>query len=470
VPSLSEASPNVDELESLHKEFVTVGLVNGKKWPSAFSAAQAHIHKFLKSAYKHIGPATVAAGDAMVAAVKAARASKETGTTPPASGIDAGGSSGAAAATTATMKAAAGPLFTLAEKVNSTQWEAADRVKYEVIGTLYTGNVSRTPYSYPLTDFTANLTTSSAKDDSYTHMGVEYVRKDSASQRTKITTADDLWRQCDRRAQAKAVAGCFDANKAATDRNERPLRSPELLEESTKKYIAREDARDVVNTLSCFCTLDWAQAEVRRLKEFAALHPHVSVRGLMAVDARVQKAIANLKLKGYTEDAAIYQTCIKSPENYSVQHAATEGDGDDGGTADVAAAPRGSGKHNKRNRTEAERDQAAKTENDNLKRQIANLKAGKGAGKFAKGQKGAPHGWQQPYQQPYQQWQQWQPQGKGMGPGGPSQFGGRAPGPNCPPDVCADFNFKARGCDKNPCTRKHICALCGANHCFRGNH
>jgi len=58
---------------------------------------------------------------------------------------------------------------------------------------------------------------------------------------------------------------------------------------------------------------------------------------MVSLGTVIQQKIAVLLGNGYNRDAAVYETCIKSPENYSLSLLADGGDPSGGGTKDVAS-------------------------------------------------------------------------------------------------------------------------------------
>jgi hypothetical protein len=368
--------------------------------------------------------------------------------------------------TTATAEAnrtLGGKCFTEAEAAFQLQIEMGDRTAYETIGKLRKGYFEGRPVAFALGDYTPELKLTHKKDETYTHMGEQYVRKDATASSIKIDSDATLFGQMERRAAARWTASAFDAEKAALARGLK-LTADMMDPLSKKTYV---DGGKVVH-INAFATPAGQAVQIAKMREFKAAHPHVTIAQLVdVIDSGVEKKMANLMLRGHTLDAAIRYCCEKSPELWSVSLC------DSAATATEEGTSARSNTKQRRGDDASESDQVKKLKNqsENLQRQVANLRGkGKGGGsQWGKGGRGN-GGWQQaapPWQHYEPPW--WQA-GKGQKGGAPSASSAVATAV-CPPDVCKDFNFKASGCPRGAsCTWKHTCCVCQQPHPCRGNH
>ena len=371
-----------------------------------------------------------------------------------------------AASDKAALESKGGQLFTAAEMVHHPVEYAADaRVSYEMVAKLHRANVTNTPIAFALAEFTLQLKLNKSQAESYEHLGKTYTVQDEAAKVAKIDTDGDLWRMMERRKQAETVAGCFDVVENAKDKGVSPP-AANLQEARSKVHYVSTDASGakVPAEMDCYATNAVQEIQIARMREFREQHPHVSVEKCVSViDAGIQKHIANSKLKGYTGDAATMIACTKCPELYSVSLVAGHTPTAEGGETEREKGAKGKGG---KNRSAEEQSASDKRRIEQLEREVKNRKAQQG-----KGGKGGWDGWNSGkggWGGGKGGWNNngWQQQANGKGGGPPGN------GVACPPDVCRDFNFKVQGCTAphNNCRFKHVCALCGANHPWRGNH
>ena len=208
------------------------------------------------------------------------------------------------------------------------------------------------------------------------------------------------------------------------------------MPESTVFYVKHDAATGAITAhkMVCYATIAGQTVQVDAMKRFLEQHPHVPISKCVSViDAGVQRAIVNLKMRGATADAAVHIACKKSPELYSLSLVSGAGLGDKEADGDKTARL-----DKRKERTGDEQLAAAKRANEQMQRQIENLKKGRAKDTTVKG--------------------------------GPPAGGLPRHGPTCPPGVCKDFNFKSVGCARSPCSFKHVCAECGAEHPWKGNH
>jgi hypothetical protein len=269
-----------------------------------------------------------------------------------------------------------------------------------------------------------------------------------------------------RRAEAKAVAGCFDVDAAAKARGEKPPAGEQVRPGSNLRFVAElPSGGHQAKQMNCYATPEGQLLELTAMQDLRRMQPDLSLTVLVAVDERVEQHIADLQAKGYTLDAAVYVACCKSPELYAT--AAKEALAS--APKETAETPSGKLKPGKRasDRTPEEEGKAARNRIDQQSREIANLKARMAGGKGKGGGKGGGKGSQQLWQS-----QQFMPPWQmPNGGGGAWNSGGwqqqqRVP---CPDDHCKDYNFKVQGCTMLNCQKFHKCCACGGAHPYRGN-
>lgn len=336
---------------------------------------------------------------------------------------------------------------------------AHERADYATIGKLHDAAKSGSPMAKPLGDYHKQLRVSSGTEEQYTFMGKEYVTKESSSLRIKIDSSIVFIEQMELRCQAETIANCFDVDKNAAAASKPPPSGDKILTESTISYV---DQAGKPHTMNCSATPAVQGLQMAAMKDFMKRYPHVPVGRLESViDAGVQQKIADLRMEGFTADAACKFACTKCPELYAISKA-------DNPTKDEAAATsnKGSGSEVGARKRGADRDpsdRAAALERalQNKEKQIENLKKKQWGGRGNANRTS---------------WDSWDGKGKGNpwnpGKGGGGRGGGTssANGFNtpCPPDVCRQFNFSAPGCSRGDnCKFKHLCCKCGGEHPFR---
>jgi hypothetical protein len=356
--------------------------------------------------------------------------------------------------------------YEVAQLVHNHEYAASLRTRYEVIGKLTTGFMEGRPVAYKLGDFAKEYAVSTAKEETYEAFGQTWKAAEGATKTVKIFSVDDAFKQATARAEAYAVAGAFDAPDAASKRG---AAAPKVWPGSLTRYVDTTGAKMVARALDCYASVEGQSVEVKALRTFYDRNPHVQLAQLLAVDTAVEARIADEQLRGHTRDSAVQQACVKSPELYAVpSRAEPKADTPGGGEAGDDEAR---GNKRGRNRSKDEIIESAKRRIQQFEQQVQNLKSGRGKG-------GGGGQWQGGGGQ----WQggggQWQGGGGGQWQGGGGKGGGGkgagSPGPpsgvNCPPNVCRDYNFKVQGCGNSNCKFQHVCAQCGRNHPFRGNH
>ena len=330
--------------------------------------------------------------------------------------------------------------------------EAEHHVKYEIIGRLNAAALARRPAALPLADFHLELAVQHGKEETYTAFGQQWVSRESSDKSVKIVDEATLLSMMQRRATAYAVSGAWDFPAHLVAKGLPAPLYPQKLSDSGIVYV---DNGKVVS-IDAFATPAGQMLEIEAMRDFRRRHPHVPIaKCVTIIDAGVQRAIANLLLKNYSRDAAVFQSCVRSTELYSLtlvqgnDNSSTEGTAETNGTT--------GDKNNKKQKTDAEARQAAERKIDQMSRQIDNLKSGKGRGGNSYGNGGGRGGGGGGFGAAYQQ-----------RPGGPPAPAGPAGNGwskiQCPPDVCRDFNFKTAGCARGgACKMKHHCAQCSSS-------
>ncbi len=448
--SFTTGAPDPVGLASLAETLHSAGTVNGVAWPAPSKTdTTAVLQQLVMSASNLVVPSA----PAPAAPAAAAGAAVTTGSTVAARHAQVGGEAYATAAV-----------------VHTAKYPGSTRIKYEMVGKLQDGFKSRKPVAYALGEYGLELAVKSARTESYTHLGVTFVAQDAYEKPTTINTWELLVQQVQRRSQAKAVAGCFDVAVEARARGLPVPKSEQVHEESKVAYVDSSGAVPRAKEMNCFATVQVMQHELEALTDLHRAQPHVSIDQLIQIDTKVQAKQADYLMEGYTLDAAVIRTCLKSPELYSTAMLRSEAADDSAadGSKSGDAASKGGNKR-KADRTEAEELAAMRRQMENKEKQIENLKRGKGGGRggWQQGGRGGwqQGGWQQGGKGGWSNWtpqppQQWQGGGKGAGP--PNGGGNTA--------VCQDFNYKVSGCSRPNCKFPHVCSQCGGNHPFRGNH
>ena len=445
--SFMRGAPDEDDLKQLAITLHGVGAIDGVMWPDpATKDTTSLLKQLVQDAHKAMMPAAPAL---------------------PAQPAAAGPAAPAAPTAAARNAQVGGDAYAIAAKVHATKYAGSTRIKYEMVGKLQDGFKSRKPVAYALGEYGLELAVKAARTESYTHLGVTFVAQDAYEKPTVINTWELLFQQMQRRAQAKAVAGCFSV---AAEARARGLPAPmldQVIGESTIQYVDSDGAVPRAMEMDCFATVSGMLQELAAMMELHRAQPHVSIDQLIQIDTKVQAKQADYLMDGYTLDAAVMRTCKKSPELYSTAMLHTESAEDASAEAGKGGEATGKSKR-KADRSEAEELAAVRRQVENKEKQIENLKNGKRGGKGGWQQGGKGGGWQQGG------WQQggkggwafpppapfaWQG-GKGAGP--PGGGGGAA--------ICQDFNYKVSGCSRPNCKFLHTCSQCGANHPFKGNH
>ena len=409
------AFPDETELQELHADLVNANKkVATVKWPTEEEKGLKYLRTFLVKARA----LTSIEGDTVVRLMVPAVATTTAPVTAPVTHAKA---SEANKATGAKCYEAAEAIYQRSELNN----DAEARIKYEIVGALANAYKARAPISYPLTEYTLELHVSATKEETYEHMGRTFTAKEPGDKPLAIVTVPDMLRAMEARSRARTVAGSFDIDDNAVEKAKAKTPAEKRLTISDKKYIV---GASTIKTTSVFFSPEGQAYEIEAMNKFMERFPHVAVAKCVSViDVGVQKRVANLLLEGYTGDAAVYQTCTKSPELYAASLVEGAGNGADGKQI-----------RDRKVKSEDDKETATKRRIEQQERQIKNLKAGKNGAKTA-------------------------PIGGARVPGAT-----RAPGPDCPPGVCKDYNFKFSGCPRGAtCTLKHECAECGLAHPFR---
>lgn len=356
-------------------------------------------------------------------------------------------------------------LFTKAAAVHGMVVPAHARAAYDLVAEHHSGAQDQAPAVTPLGDYHLQLRVHSGKKDEYEHLGEKYVRSEATAKTVDIKAQADLLEQMELRRQVDVVAGCFDVAAACKASGISMPTGDQILPASVKAYVETSaSGKAVANSMNCYATPQGQELQITAMRAFLRRNPHASIHKVATVlDPAVQQRIADLKMEGYTGDAAVFQACSKSPELYAASLV-------ESGGKDIMSTPtkggEGGGKKRSADRTAEERAEAAERQLANKEAQIRNLKGSKG-GKGNWQGKGGGGGWggKGGYNSGYQGWQQ--PYNGGAGNGPPQNGGNRV---QCPQDVCRDFNFKRQGCSAPNCRFKHTCAQCGENHSWASRH
>ena len=455
-PSFATAVPIDSELIHLHNRLAAAGKVGTVTWPASFDKTS-RILRSLVSAMASIKPAEMAA----VAHAAAAGATAATGTTAAALPVPAAG-------TAAVDKKRGAELYEVAQRVHAREYHGSEMVKHEVVGKLNAGFLLRAPTGYALSEYGLHLKVLGTRKETYQMLGDTFVRQDAADKPVAVSSWEDMLLQMERRAEAKAVAGCFDVVQAAKNASVPAPMGKHVWDGSEIRWVEDSAGALVARAWSCYATPAGQALQVNALRELHRSQPHLKVSQLVTIDARVERRISDLILKGYTGDAACFEACVKSPELYSAANItpAEEGEAEASTDAAPAGGEAAKGKNKRKGGTRSDEDEVAslKRQLDQSKRHAENLKNGKAGGKGGKGGKGGYQQWHAPpwQQQQYGNWQQQQQGGGGGPPGGQVK---------CPDNICRDYNFKVNGCERgNACQKDHKCPQCGRAHPYRGNH
>ena len=358
-------------------------------------------------------------------------------------------------------------LYARAAAVNSTQFEVRDQVKHKIVVELHKSYLNGTPVALSLDSYVPQLQhASTLSTKTYEFAGQTWHAADSTVSKVAINSYNELQLQLERRAVADAVAGAFDFKQWFVDNGFGTTPTGDALHPASRRtFVAgAATAAPTVETIDLFATLEVQGAWCKRLKEVSNANPHLGVNALQWLDIEARRSACDLLGKGWSLDRATHFVCAVSQADYNVSklpvNLTTNTTSSASANTSAAAQP-ATGAHQPVKPT---KDEATRLRNSNeqLKREVANLKR----------RAGAPNPQQrQPQFQPQFQ-QQFQPRFQPQQP-----FGGQPPpmGPQqripIAPDICKDFNFKSVGCSRGPnCPFKHICAICGANHPCKGNH
>ena len=236
--------------------------------------------------------------------------------------------------------------------------EAEHHVKYEIIGRLNAAALARRPAALPLADFHLELAVQHGKEETYTAFGQQWVSRESSDKSVKIVDEATLLSMMQRRATAYAVSGAWDFPAHLVAKGLPAPLYPQKLSDSGIVYV---DNGKVVS-IDAFATPAGQMLEIEAMRDFRRRHPHVPIaKCVTIIDAGVQRAVANLLLKNYSRDAAVFQSCVRSTELYSLtlvqgnDNSSTEGTAETNGTTGE--------KNNKKQKTDAEARQAAERKN-----------------------------------------------------------------------------------------------------------
>ena len=349
-------------------------------------------------------------------------------------------------------------LFERAELAHRDRIAAHQRVAYSTVAKLHNAATTKSPMAIGLHEYGRQLRVGLGSQETYEHMGKTYVLQGEATKAADIKTVADFFEQCKLREQAEVVAGCFDVDSNAKKQGTAPPGGDRVLSESKVSYAKTlATGPPVVQTANLFATPQVQKEKLEAMQALVKRHPHIGVYALVHIyDKGVEQRIADLKLAGYTADAAVRYACNKCPELYAPSLAASAAAGSE--EEPLTEQPKKKTKKSAAaERTPDERNEALQRALENKEKQIQNLKvrAGKGGGGKGGGGKGG-NWWGGPPMYANPGWNL-QPPGKGGGPPG----GG---------DTCRDFNYKVGGCTRPQCRFKHMCSVCGANHPAQGNH
>jgi hypothetical protein len=159
----------------------------------------------------------------------------------------------------------------------------------ELVGKLHESLMTGEAIIIPLGDFCMNLQIGTQKDESYSHMGKEYVAKASAPKTVVISTREDFFKQMDRRSTAFAVAGNESAAALAASLGMPFDPATMALPQSTVSYL--EPGSGTVLQKDCWCTKAGEEMQKQRMEVFAERYPHVTGASMKAVDEEIQKEI-----------------------------------------------------------------------------------------------------------------------------------------------------------------------------------
>jgi hypothetical protein len=173
-------------------------------------------------------------------AVQAAVAAPEQAAAPVASATAHAAASGTVAPASAAAAAAkvGEKQYKLATEVFNKEYLASTRVKYEVVGKLHNAYNEITPMAYALGDFSMQLQLRSGKADTIEFAGRVWANEDGADKKLQVQTWEQMEQQMKRRAEAKAVAGCFDVDAAAKARGEKPPAGEQVRPGSNLRFVA----------------------------------------------------------------------------------------------------------------------------------------------------------------------------------------------------------------------------------------
>ena len=437
-PSFRGQWINEEEIASLHADLLAKNQANGGvQWPSDHEKG----HKYIRSILVRANAIYQAEEDA------AARDLTDTlGERKKSRDFDTDSSK---TKTESELEAFGARLFRDAKTVfPELDYSCDQQVKHSTVAKIHQGFQTGKPYAIALNEFALELRVSrEARSETYSFMGKEYVAQDGDDKVCKIDDIDSLIRQMKRRFQAKAVAGAFCTSKAAKERGEAEPLDEMRLKSSATRYIGSDDA---IKSIQAYATPKGLMIEIDAMLAFRTRNPHISIAKIVKfIDAPIQRHLANLQMNGMTADCATHQICKKSPELYAPSLC----EGSDTTEPKTTETKKEGGK---RVRTEDETAAAMKNRAEQLAREVANLKAGKGRAnnkpvvQFQQGNQFQQGGFQH--------------DGKGKGKGKPA-------GPVCPQDYCKKFNFTQDGCSGVGCRFKHKCAECHSDqHPYRGNH
>jgi len=220
---------------------------------------------------------------------------------------------------------------------------ASNRVKYELVGKLATAFAEGVPVTYALQEYVLQLTVTKPKDVTYEAFGQKWVSQEAHGKLAAINTIDDLERAMERRRQAVVTAGSFDidqAKRCASARARGSRLRPRAVAPCAQRVVnhkrgdsshvrarARSDKGlapayqgdlraptnkvqyidgNLVKTITVFASAEGTAAELKAMKAFRRRAPHASAATLVdKIDSKVQEAIWNMLLLGYTYDAAV---------------------------------------------------------------------------------------------------------------------------------------------------------------------
>ena len=277
-PSFATAVPIDSELIHLHNRLAAAGKVGTVTWPASFDKTS-RILRSLVSAMASIKPAEMAA----VAHAAAAGATAATGTTAAALPVPAAG-------TAAVDKKRGAELYEVAQRVHAREYHGSEMVKHEVVGKLNAGFLLRAPTGYALSEYGLHLKVLGTRKETYKMLGDTFVRQDAADKPVAVSSWEDMLLQMERRAEAKAVAGCFDVVQAAKNASVPAPMGKHVWDGSEIRWVEDSAGALVARAWSCYATPAGQALQVNALRELHRSQPHLKVSDAARHHRRASRA------------------------------------------------------------------------------------------------------------------------------------------------------------------------------------